>query len=126
MLLLGETLADLNGDIYPMSGLLPFHARKGDLKVGYRNMHCKTNNLITNSGDNIRGHEFHRWETTIETNNASFQSSLSSPWKIHGWQVKQRSEGWSNEIIHASWIHLHWASCSKILNRWRLALRTKL
>ena len=126
MLLLGQSLTNSKGQSFPMAGLLPFNARKSNLQVGYRKLFGTKKGLIIRKGDQLIGHEFHRWETTIETNNSSLQSSLNSPWKIHGWQVKQRSEGWSNENIHASWIHLHWASCSKLLNRWRLALRTKL
>ncbi len=131
MLMLGQTLTDLSGKIYPMAGLLPFHARQGSLKVGYRNMSCTRNSLVSGIGDQLVGHEFHRWELRINqselthiniTEKDSQRTSLKPLWDVKGWGVKQTQEGWGNKIFHASWIHLHWASSSKISKRWLAAM----
>ena len=121
----------LNGDIYPMTGLLPFHARKGQLEVGYRKINCKQDGLIIRKGEQLTGHEFHRWELTktstknpreeyLQTNRTD--KTYSSLWEVKGWNRNSKIEGFSTKMIHASWIHLHWASESKIINRWKEAI----
>ncbi|WP_320677098.1 cobyrinate a,c-diamide synthase [Prochlorococcus sp. MIT 1300] len=131
MLLLGESITDQNGIDHPMANLLPFKAKKGRLKVGYRNIYVSTNGLITRSGDCLIGHEYHRWELTNKASkdkNSSKQlllpetKILAPAWEVQGWKVPRRKEGWSNKNLHASWIHLHWASCPKIPIRWRSSL----
>ena len=62
MLLLGQTIADINGKVLPMAGILPFHSRKGKLKVGYRNLNVTRDSLLLRAGESLIGHEFHQWE----------------------------------------------------------------
>lgn len=132
MLFLGQTLTDLNGAIHPMAGLLPFHAKQGSLKVGYRHMTCKTNSLIAQAGDKLSGHEFHRWELNIinskqEGNHPIFkgkESKLNSIWNVKGWHIDEFQEGWGNKYLHASWIHLHWASSPNIIRNWIKAINS--
>ena len=72
------------------------------------------------------GHEFHRWQLNkidhTEFNNSFFHKGISmnlySPWEVKGWKIKKHQEGWSNKKFHASWMHLHWPSSPKILNKW--------
>ncbi len=125
MLLLGETLTDLNGKSHKMSAILPFKSRKGKLKVGYRFIQSIGNNLILEDQDQIVGHEFHRWNICQTNQNAINVKSkyinnknFTSPWEIKGWKLKPLKEGWSNAMIHASWLHLHWPSAPKISKLW--------
>ncbi len=131
MLLLGKTLTDLNGEIHPMAGLLPFHSQKGPLKVGYRDLKCNKNGLIVRKGEHLTGHEFHRWKLDVQTRNPESKKSiinikqeemLNSIWKAKGWREKEIEEGWGSKLLHASWIHLHWPSSLKIIHRWRRAI----
>lgn len=131
MLLLGQTLTDLEGQAHPMTGLLPFHAKKGSLQVGYRSLDGTEDSLVVRKGDRLMGHEFHRWELHPTGPNDGLKSPLnrqhkinkpSSLWQVEGWRVQQHQEGWSHQTLHASWVHLHWASCSMISRRWRAAL----
>ncbi len=128
MLLLGQTLTDLEGVKHEMAGLLPFNAQKGNLQVGYRRIKGTKNSLLVRKGDQLTGHEFHYWDFSIPKNSKndslihSNTGITSSPWKIKGWRTNSREEGWSNNLFHASWIHLHWASCVQIIHRWRTAL----
>ena len=66
----------------------------------------------------IRGHEFHYWK--VEHSSSEFElkknehnSQLSFPWEIKSWETKFKNEGWSDNKLHASWIHLHLPSCPK-------------
>ena len=118
MLLLGERLTDLGGISHSMAGLLPFTARRGPLRVGYRRLQARRDSPVVESGQKLVGHEFHRWE--LHTNRRP--SDRSVLWDIEGWKVHRRSEGWVDQTVHASWVHLHWASSTTICSRWRAAL----
>ena len=118
MLMLGERLTDLDGDSHSMAGLLPFTAQRGPLQVGYRRLQARRDSPVVESGQQLIGHEFHRWE--LHTNRRP--SDRSVLWDIEGWKVHRRSEGWVDQTVHASWVHLHWASSTTICSRWRAAL----
>ena len=121
MLLLGRHLSDLDGNTHPMANVLPFEARRGRLQVGYRRLQPRGDGLLVKQGEQFTGHEFHRWEL-VDSRGADDGSVL---WEIDGWRVSQRPEGWNKRTLHASWVHLHWASCSTICFRWRAALATE-
>ena len=118
MLLLGERLTDLDGTSHKMAGLLPFTAQRGPLKVGYRRLRARRDSPVVESGQQLVGHEFHRWE--LHSNRQP--SDRSVLWDIEGWKVHRHSEGWVDQTVHASWVHLHWASSTTICSRWRAAL----
>lgn len=122
MLLLGRSLTDLNGTLHPMAGILPFQASQGQLQVGYRTLHAHRDGLVTRRDEVIQGHEFHRWQ--LQSKVPDSLESVHSLWEIMGWRLKTRREGWGQRTLHASWIHLHWASCTTICSRWRDALAT--
>ena len=115
MMLLGKSIFDLEGREHAMAGILPFKAKKGNLKIGYREATTKNNSPITTPGNKLIGHEFHRWEII----NESYNSNLNKLWDIKGWNMEIKNEGFCNHLIHASWIHLHWASSPLILENWK-------
>ena len=115
MMLLGKSIFDLEGREHAMAGILPFKAKKGNLKIGYREATTKNNSPITTPGNKLIGHEFHRWEII----NESYNSSINKLWDIKGWNMEIKNEGFCNHLIHASWIHLHWASSPLILENWK-------
>ena len=115
MMLLGKSIFDLEGREHAMAGILPFKAKKGNLKIGYREATTKNNSPITTPGNKLIGHEFHRWEII----NESYNSSIKKLWDIKGWNMEIKNEGFCNHLIHASWIHLHWASSPLILENWK-------
>jgi len=120
MLLLGESLVDLDGVSCPMAALLPFRAKRGALQVGYRHLVPLRDGLVVQRDQPLTGHEFHRWE--LDTQRP--QSDQSPLWEIHGWHLDQRLEGWGDRTLHASWVHLHWPSSTTICSRWRDAIET--
>ena len=115
MMLLGKSIFDSEGREHSMAGLLPFKAKKGNLKIGYRETISKNKSPITTPGNKLMGHEFHRWEII----NENYNSKIKPLWDIKGWNISIKNEGFCNHLIHASWIHLHWASSPKILDNWK-------
>ncbi|MBW3042285.1 cobyrinate a,c-diamide synthase [Prochlorococcus marinus] len=115
MMLLGKSIFDLEGKEHSMAGILPFKAKKGNLKIGYREAISKNKSPVIDPGNKLIGHEFHRWEIINEKHN----SEINPLWDIKGWNIELKNEGFCNHLIHASWIHLHWASSPEILNNWK-------
>ena len=111
MLLLGQRLHDVAGIGHPMAGVLPFSARRGDLQLGYRQATALDDGLVSRRGERLWGHEFHRWQLCREGDPA--------PWRLEGWGVVSRVEGWTTTTLHASWLHLHWGGCPSIPRRLR-------
>ena len=118
MMLLGKSIFDLEGREHSMAGILPFKAKKGNLKVGYREVISKYKSPITTPGNKLIGHEFHRWEIT----NIKYNSEINPLWDMKGWNIEIKNEGFCNHLIHASWIHLHWASSPEILDNWKRSI----
>ena len=114
-MLLGKSIFDIEGKEYSMTGILPFKAKKGDLKIGYREVISKNKSPITDIRNKLIGHEFHRWEII----NEEYNSKIKPIWDIKGWNIEIKNEGFCNHLIHASWIHLHWASSPLILENWK-------
>ena len=110
LLLLGEQLADGEGRLHRMAGVLPFQARKGGLSLGYRQATARAAGLLVRPGETFSGHEFHRWQ--LES-----VASGDGLWQLEGWGTPERSEGWTAPNVHASWLHLHWAGCPVIPSR---------
>ena len=115
MMLLCKSIFDHEGREYSMAGILPFKAKKGNLKIGYREARIKNKSPITTPGNKLIGHEFHRWEIF----NESYNSEINCLWDIKGWNLESKNEGFCNHLIHASWIHLHWASSPLIIENWK-------
>ena len=116
LLLLGEQLSDLAGRPHPMAGVLPFRAARGELSLGYRQATALGDGLLVRRGEQLWGHEFHRWQ---------LQAVGSTPglWQVEGWGSPPRPEGWITPNVHASWLHLHWAGCPVIPSRLAAAAR---
>ncbi len=131
MLLFGNSLQDLNGNLHPMAGVLPFQAKKSSLSIGYRKLKGIQDSLLIKKQESYTGHEFHRWNLTpicenIERNLVSTVNNknfyFTNPWTSSGWAIDHKKEGWATNLFHASWIHLHWPSNPKIALRWRNAI----
>ncbi len=121
MMLLGQSIFDSEGREYSMSGLLPFKAKKGNLKIGYREATSKNKSPITTPKNKLIGHEFHRWEII----NESYNSKINPLWDLKGWNIDIKNEGFCNHLIHASWLHLHWASSPIIIDNWKRSVMNK-
>jgi cobyrinic acid a,c-diamide synthase len=117
LLLLGESLADSEGAMHRMAGVLPFTARRGALSLGYREAVAERDGLLVRRGERLIGHEFHRWQLESLPGMASPLAVRAGLWQVEGWGCPRRSEGWTAANVHASWLHLHWAGWPAIPSR---------
>ncbi|MGQ9836649.1 MAG: cobyrinate a,c-diamide synthase [Cyanobacteriota bacterium] len=102
LMVLGESLTDFQGETHQMAGLLPLQVSMGEkLCLGYREALVLRSSPLTQAGDRLHGHEFHR-----------SQIRPAPPHPIYTWKSlgQSQSEGWATERIHASYLHLHWGS----------------
>ena len=119
MMILGDSILDEKGNNYKMSGILPFKTKKGKLSVGYRYIRGLSDSLIIKRKQSIKGHEFHYWKiesslSNIDLKTKSNKPKIISPWEIKSWGSEYISEGWSDNKLHASWIHLHLPSSPEL------------
>ncbi|WP_411867605.1 cobyrinate a,c-diamide synthase [Vulcanococcus limneticus] len=135
LLLLGGELCDPGGTPHAMAGVLPFRARRGPLSLGYRDASVRDDGLVLRRGEQVCGHEFHRWQLEplgagdgggAEASGGPEEpiwgeaaANLEPLWQLEGWGSPSRREGWSSRTLHASWLHLHWTGCSAISRRLR-------
>jgi cobyrinic acid a,c-diamide synthase len=93
LLYLGRSL-----DGVPMCGRLDLAARMtGTLTLGYRAAVAAADSPLAGAGDPVRGHEFHRTVTDPR----------------HGdrpaWRWDGAAHGFVDGLVHASYLHTHWA-----------------
>lgn len=109
MLYLGATL-----DEQAMAGVLPSHgAMRARLSLGYRTAVAPVDSLLATAGTRATGHEFHR--TAIEP------AAGDRP----AWLLDGRADGFATPSLHASYLHLHWAGCPQIAQRFAEAVAGK-
>ncbi|MEV5242260.1 cobyrinate a,c-diamide synthase [Streptomyces cinnamoneus] len=85
----------------PMCGVLPADARMGErLTLGYREAVAIADNPLAPAGTRVRGHEFHR--TVTEPG-----AGAAPAWGIT--HPQRRVEGFVQDGVHASYLHVHWA-----------------
>ena len=125
LLLLGQGLADPQGHEHAMAGLLPFRARRGALSLGYRDATACGDGLVLRRGEQLCGHEFHRWQLDGEDSGEASNGGPAAPlWRLQGWGSPEQSEGFGGPRLHASWLHLHWGGCPQIPQRLAACIRT--
>jgi cobyrinic acid a,c-diamide synthase len=75
------------------------------LTLGYRAAVAVSDSVVARTGERVRGHEFHRTAVTPG-------SSAPPAWTLPG-----GAEGFVRWRVHASYLHLHWASQPQIAIR---------
>ncbi|NJK64092.1 MAG: cobyrinate a,c-diamide synthase [Synechococcaceae cyanobacterium SM2_3_1] len=111
LMVLGQSLQDLEGTDHRMAGRFPFIAKMhSHLTLGYRTAHVLHSSPVVEAGQMLQGHEFHRSQIQPF-------SPFSSPTftSIYTWRSSQ--EGWTSSSIHASYLHLHWGASPKLGTR---------
>ncbi|WP_433479682.1 cobyrinate a,c-diamide synthase [Spirillospora sp. CA-142024] len=87
-----------------MCGRVPGSARMTSrLTLGYREAVAVAESPLTRPGERFRGHEFHRTALTTDAD------------PLFRW--KDGSDGFGDERITASYLHLHWAGCPEAAQR---------
>lgn len=106
----GPVVAECAGLLYltrsldgkPMCGVIDATARMSDrLTLGYRDAVAVSDSSLAAVGTRMRGHEFHR--TVVEPG-----AGATPAWGMH--RPVRRTEGFVQQGVHASYLHVHWAA----------------
>ncbi|MGW6156410.1 cobyrinate a,c-diamide synthase [Streptomyces sp. NPDC055144] len=96
-------------DGQPMCGVLDADARMSErLTLGYRDAVAVSDSMLAANGTRVRGHEFHR--TVVEPG-----AGATPAWGIT--RPERRVEGFVQGGVHASYLHVHWASVPQAARR---------
>jgi len=115
LMYLGETLVTLQGDSYPMVGVLPGASEmsKGLKRFGYCEAKALTDTLLANKGEVLRGHEFHH---------SVFTTSLACAFDLYktrdGKVMKTWQGGYQIGNTLAGYLHVHFYQNPNMLCRW--------
>jgi cobyrinic acid a,c-diamide synthase len=102
LMYLCEAITDLNGVNHPMVGILPTIAQmRSRLTLGYRAATALRQTVFLQSGETVRGHEFHHSQLTAAPEDPVYGMSTLDQGQLH-------NEGWAIQNVHASYLHLHW------------------
>jgi cobyrinic acid a,c-diamide synthase len=107
----GPILAECGGLLYlareldglPMCGVLDASAQMTDrLTLGYREATARAGHPVWPAGTRVRGHEFHRSRVAPEGD---------------AWEHGRGREGHVAGLVHASYLHTHWAATPEVARR---------
>jgi len=103
---LTQTLADFEGRLHRMAGVVPASCKMNDKlrTVGYVEAKALNDNVLCRKGTVIRGHEFHFSSADKETDDFPYAFLFTK--KRSG---EQYAAGYSNGSVTASYLHLHFA-----------------
>jgi cobyrinic acid a,c-diamide synthase len=107
LLYLGRTL-----DGRPMCGVLDSRATMTEkLTLGYRTATAATDSVLARTGEQVRGHEFHRTAVTPP-------SGARAAWRFSSGELEGHVAG----AGVASYLHTHWAGHPAAASRFTAAL----
>jgi cobyrinic acid a,c-diamide synthase len=116
-MVLTEALTDSDGDEWPMAGLLRgFACMTGKLAaLGYRHATALRSNLLVESGDSLRGHEF-RYSSWIRDANAADDTAA---WQVRGTRGDAPIDtvGYASGNLLASYLHVHFGQRRELATR---------
>ncbi len=101
-------------DGHPKCGVLPADAAMtGRLTLGYREARAEAASVLAAAGDVVRAHEFHRTAVSPAHGHAA-------AWRL---PPAVRREGHISGMVHASYLHTHWAGYPHFAARFAAACR---
>jgi cobyrinic acid a,c-diamide synthase len=117
LMYLGQSIADFQGLLHPMAGLIRARSRLTNtrLTLGYRTARALSDGPLVRRGEQVRGHEFH-W-STLEGDASHADAAYELP------EQQGRREGFQQGSVLASYIHLHLASDQRLAPRFVDACR---
>ncbi len=107
---LGRFIDTVDGERFPMAGLLPFGTRMLERRkaLGYTEVVLRRPCLLGGPGMRIRGHEFHYSEIVGEPEG---EPGLEFAYELRSRKFEAaRNEGYMTGQVLAGYIHLHWGS----------------
>lgn len=119
-MVLTEGIVDLEGRRWPMAGLVPGWVRMTDkiAALGYREAFALSDNLISETGTVLRGHEFHYsvWE-------AEGADPGKAAWRVRSVRSgEERPSGFSEGGLLASYLHVQLCQNPACARRFAAAL----
>jgi cobyrinic acid a,c-diamide synthase len=116
-MVLTQGLIDCGGRRWPMAGLIPGVARMTDklAALGYRHAAALHPNLLTDGGDELRGHEF-RYSTWV-CDEPIADDDIA--WQVRGARAEAPADsgGFVSGNLLASYVHIHFAQRAGIARR---------
>lgn len=108
LLYLCDSLVDLQGEAWPLVGVVPGRAAMHERLqgMGYREARLATDSLLGPAGALVRGHEFHYSSCT-----------LGDPAQA-AYEIDGSPEGYVAGDVFASYVHLHFAGFPDLLEHW--------
>lgn len=120
LMYLTEALIDSTGQAHPMAGVLPGRSvMTPRLTLGYRTVRANGASWLWESGETVRGHEFHysAWE----------ERPADLPWLYtclpDALRPEPRPEGVCLGNVLASYVHIHWLAAPHLARRFVAAAR---
>ncbi len=116
-MVLTQALIDRDGERWPMAGLVPGETRMGGklAAIGYRHATALCSNLLTEAGNDLRGHEFRYSNWVCEDPPAGAVTA----WRVRSTraQAPTDSGGFVRGNLLASYLHIHFGQHADIAGR---------
>jgi cobyrinic acid a,c-diamide synthase len=109
-----RSLRTSDGTVHAMAGLIPIDIalEAGTLHSGYRDLSIATDSMLGPAGTRLRGHEFHFSRLL------SGGDCLSPAYSMHDCDGEPLGcEGWTDPLLTASFIHLHFGQEQELAGR---------
>ncbi len=108
LIYLAEQFKDLEGQVYPMAGLVPGQVEMTSClqSFGYKEIRTKTNTFLFAKNELLRSHEFHYSQWTPSYN------GFEGPYEI-----QDREDGFWSYPVLASYQHLHFGTYPSMAER---------
>ena len=121
LMYLCQALRDLEGQTWPMVGVLPATAVMGRLTLGYRRAISQRSTPLLETGTAVWGHEFHHSKLELHHRSKSDVGQLGL-FELQGNDLEgAQQEGIGQldglENVHASYVHLHWGNQAQWVHR---------
>jgi cobyrinic acid a,c-diamide synthase len=106
LIYLSQGITGLNGETYPLVGILPFWTSMGNTaKLGYTEVEVLSEEGLFPKGAIARGHRFHYSEIASQD-----IGETDTCYRISSWNKPNLPEGYRVGNTLASYVHLHFAS----------------
>ncbi len=103
---LGRYIKTLDGNKWPMAGILPFGIEMLNRRraLGYVEVKLIKDCIVGSEGDTVRGHEFHYSDICTDVSNVELV------FELYKGDLKLQREGYAVGNTLASYVHQHWGS----------------
>ena len=110
---LGRSITDFEGREFLLAGLIPMKAEMTTRLqgIGYRRGVLREDTFLGPRGTTVRGHEFH-YSRVI------FDQEFPPAYELFKGDQSARMEGYAQDNIVASYLHLHFSGQSELLENW--------